>query len=143
MPETDDTYSLEVWITIVAVALAAATIGNLIGMGGQRNRCDEDMDNVQEMCIMTSNDAFDFCRETMDRMDDQCMNENPSAQQERISKWEECFRDENCRNCLLMTEEAWKADVEFCFAGALMSEEPLPDYVPPPEYEPPVRGPNL
>ena len=130
------------WTTILAVAFAAAALGNFIGTFIAFKNCDKHMDNVQEMCIMTSNDAFDFCRETMDRMDDQCLSENPSAQQERIAKWEECFRDENCRNCLLMTEEAWKADVEFCHAGALHSEEPLPDYVPPPEYEPPIEGPQ-
>ncbi len=140
---SEPTYSLDRWLTIVAVALAAYAFGNLIGTFMTFKKCDDRMDDVTEMCLMTSNDAFNFCRETMDRMDDQCMNENPSAQQNRIYKWEECFRDENCRNCLLMTNEEWRPDVEFCFANALFNDEPLPEYIPPPDWSPPVDGPQL
>lgn len=144
MSETETNYSLDRWLTILAVALVAYAFGNLIGTAMTYSKCDKQMDNVQEMCIMTSNDAYDFCRETMDRMDDQCVNENPSAQQSRIHKWEECFRDENCRNCLIMTEEAWQADVEWCHTHALegLQDEPLPEYVPPPDWSPSMGGPQ-
>lgn len=142
---SENNYSLDRWLTILAVALAAAAIGNLVGLFRQRNRCDEQMDNVQEMCIMTSNDAFDFCRETMDRMENQCLNQNPTVQQDRIYKWEVCFADENCRNCLMQTMEGGSSgtgDVEWCHTNALQGG-PLPEYDPPPEYEPPLRGPNI
>ena len=142
MPETETNYTLDRWLTVLAVALVAYALGNLVGMFTAFKKCDEQMDNVQEMCIMTSNESFDFCRETMDRLEKEI---NPSVQQDRIYKWEECFADENCRNCLLMTMEGGSSgtgDVEWCHANVHGGGQDLPEYIPPPEYEPPVIGPQ-
>jgi len=136
MKETDST-GIFLLILALLVGGAGAVMGYSIGYTG-----------ALEKCIASTKELTNECLDSMEGIANACEARGGEVsckgQQDRIHKWEACFADQNCRNCLLQTMEGGRTgtgDVEWCFKNVIEGPvDPLPEYEAPPPLQ---RGPNL
>lgn len=138
------------WLSVIGaiifIVVVLFTMGYLYGYRKGADyaldACIDGVSEVGEACKRNMDELEQTCRSKVDELHKVLCDEIPSIQQDRIFKWEVCFIDENCRNCLLMTMEGGSpsGDVEWCFLHAW--EEIQPEYNVPDPYIPNYLGPN-
>lgn len=115
----------------IVIAVCAFSWGRMYERVEGDYGCQAGLEEISVACFESQEYLRDLCDENLGALEEArpyCELDDKTSQQERIFKWEVCFIDENCHNCLHQTHEGGSpsGDVEWCFEHAW--DEMQPEY---------------